>query len=75
MADQVADPTSGPGALWWRVSILEPSGRTVEVDTPSGWTLPDWQTYAERQGAARKVLLRHIQRRIPVEEPRRHEFE
>jgi hypothetical protein len=24
-------------ALWWRVAILvEPSGRTVEVDTPSG---------------------------------------
>jgi hypothetical protein len=41
-------------ALWWRVAILEPGGRTVEVDTPSGWTLPDWQAYAERQGAARK---------------------
>jgi hypothetical protein len=27
-------------ALWWRVAILvEPSGRTVEVDTPSGYTL------------------------------------
>jgi hypothetical protein len=22
--------------LWWRVSIVEPGGRTVEVDTPSG---------------------------------------
>jgi hypothetical protein len=35
-------------ALWWRVSILEPGGRTVEVDAPSGWTLPDWQAYADR---------------------------
>jgi hypothetical protein len=30
------------------VAILEPSGRTVEIDAPSGWTLPDWQAYAER---------------------------
>jgi len=35
-------------ALWWRVAILLPGGRTVEVDTPSGWTLADWQAYAER---------------------------
>ncbi len=39
-----ADPT----ALWWRVSILEPGGRAIEVDTPSGFTLPDWEAYAER---------------------------
>jgi hypothetical protein len=32
-----------PDLLWWRVAILEPGGRTVEVDTPSGWTLADWQ--------------------------------
>ena len=40
-----------PDALWWRVAILEPGGRTVEVDTPSGWTLVDWQAYAERYHA------------------------
>ena len=34
--------------LWWRVSITEPGGRVVGVDTPSGWTLADWQSYAER---------------------------
>ena len=34
--------------LWWRVSITEPGGRVVGVDTPSGWTLADWQAYAER---------------------------
>ncbi|MGH8577107.1 MAG: hypothetical protein ACREXJ_09380 [Gammaproteobacteria bacterium] len=33
---------------WWRVSITEPGGRTFEVDTPSGWTLPEWQAYAFR---------------------------
>jgi hypothetical protein len=33
---------------WWRVAILEPGARTVEVDTPSGYTLADWQAYAER---------------------------
>jgi hypothetical protein len=37
-----------PDPLWWRVSILKPGGRTIEVDTPSGWTLADWQAYAER---------------------------
>lgn len=37
-----------PEVLWWRVAILEPGGRKVEVDTPSGWTLADWQAYAER---------------------------
>jgi hypothetical protein len=37
-----------PGALWWRVVILEPNGRTIEVDTPSGWTLGEWAAYAER---------------------------
>jgi hypothetical protein len=34
--------------LWWRVAITEPRGRTIEVDTPSGWTLPEWRAYAER---------------------------
>jgi hypothetical protein len=34
--------------LWWRVSITEPGGRVVEVDTPSGYTLADWQAYADR---------------------------
>ena len=35
-------------ALWWRVVITEPGGGSVEVDTPSGWTLADWQAYAAR---------------------------
>ena len=37
----------GPGHLWWRIAITEPGARTVEIDTPSGWTLADWQAYAE----------------------------
>ena len=37
-----------PDPLWWRVAITESGGRTVEVDTPSGWTLAGWQAYAER---------------------------
>ena len=41
-------PTSDPAPLWWRVAILESGSRTVEVDTPSGWTLTEWQAYAER---------------------------
>jgi hypothetical protein len=35
-------------ALWWRMAIMEPGGRTVEVDTPSGCTFADWQAYADR---------------------------
>jgi hypothetical protein len=27
---------------------MEPGGRTVEVDTPSGCTFADWQAYADR---------------------------
>ena len=33
-----------PGPLWGRVAIATPGGQ----DTPSGWTLADWQAYAER---------------------------
>lgn len=33
---ETSDP---PGTLWGRVAILDPGGRTVEVDAPSGWTL------------------------------------
>jgi hypothetical protein len=33
-----------PDALWWRVAILEPGARTVEVHTPSRWTLAEWAT-------------------------------
>jgi hypothetical protein len=40
--------TSHPGALCWRIAITKPGVRTVELDTPSGWTLADWQAYAER---------------------------
>jgi hypothetical protein len=40
--------TLDPCALWGRVAITEPGGRTIEVDTPSGYTLADWQAYAER---------------------------
>ena len=39
---------AGPDSLWWRVALTEPGGRTIEVDAPSGWTLPHWQAYAER---------------------------
>jgi hypothetical protein len=35
----------GPTA-YGRVAVREPGGQTVEVDTPSGWTLMDWQAYA-----------------------------
>ena len=42
----LAELAADVDALWWRVSILEPGGRTVEVDAPSGWALPDWQAYA-----------------------------
>jgi hypothetical protein len=34
--------------LWWRVTITEPGGRTVEVDAPSGATIADWRAYADR---------------------------
>ncbi|MGH8570440.1 MAG: hypothetical protein ACREXU_21155 [Gammaproteobacteria bacterium] len=37
--------------LWWRIAITEPGGRTFEVDSPSGFTLPEWQAYAERYHA------------------------
>jgi hypothetical protein len=37
-----------PEPLWWRVSITDPGGRTVEVDTPSGWTLSEWAAYTLR---------------------------
>jgi hypothetical protein len=37
-----------PEPLWWRVSITDPGGRTVEVDTPSGWTLSEWVAYTLR---------------------------
>ncbi|MGH7315688.1 MAG: hypothetical protein ACREJS_05440 [Candidatus Rokuibacteriota bacterium] len=37
-----------PEPRWWRVAIQEPGGRTVEVDTPSGYTPPEWAAYAER---------------------------
>ncbi|MDQ3776259.1 MAG: hypothetical protein M3461_18830 [Pseudomonadota bacterium] len=32
--------TSGPAPLWWRVTITEPGGRTVEVDTPPAGPSP-----------------------------------
>ena len=37
-----------PDALWWRVAITKPGARNVEIDTPSGYTLADWQAYADR---------------------------
>ena len=37
-----------PDRLWGRVAIREPGGGTVEVDTPSGWTMTDWSAYADR---------------------------
>jgi hypothetical protein len=35
-------------ALWWRVAVREPGGRTIEVDLPSGLTLCESTAYAER---------------------------
>ena len=58
-----------PGALWGRVAIRGPDGRTVEVDTPSGWTLADWQAYAERyhgHGCAVTAVLPLPKPRAPV---------
>ena len=58
-----------PDRLWWRVSILEPGGRTVEVDAPSGCTLPDWEAYAERYhgpGCTVRPLLPLPKPRAPV---------
>jgi hypothetical protein len=40
-------PWPSPAPLG-RVAITEPGGRTIEVDTSSGWNLADWQAYAER---------------------------
>jgi hypothetical protein len=48
-----------PDRLWGRVAIQEPGGGTVEVDTPSGWTLTDWQAYA----APRPWVRRECDRR------------
>ena len=39
------------GALWWRIAITEPGGRTIEVDFPSGLTLCEATAYAERYHA------------------------
>jgi hypothetical protein len=30
------------------MAILDPGGRSVEADTPSGYTQTDWEAYAER---------------------------
>ena len=47
-ARRPAGPRAGsPSTLWWRVSVRESGGRLVQVDAPSGWTLADWQAYAE----------------------------
>ncbi|MGH8584657.1 MAG: hypothetical protein ACREWE_00180 [Gammaproteobacteria bacterium] len=54
--DMVDGWNSTAPRLWWRVSILEPGGRTVEVDTPSGWTLAEWQAYARRYHGAGGAL-------------------
>ena len=65
----LAHPTTV--ALWWRVAVLEPCARTVEVDTPSGWTLADWQAYAERYhgpGCAVNVIAGLRKARAPVNE-------
>ena len=56
--------------LWGRIAITEPSGRTIEVDAPSGWILPDWQAYAERYhgpGCAVMAVLPLPQPRAPVD--------
>jgi hypothetical protein len=43
-----AEPDPDLDTKWWRVSIQDPDGRTVEVDAPSGSTLTDWEAYAAR---------------------------
>jgi hypothetical protein len=45
---QILAALAGPDdvSLWWRVAVREPGGRTVEVDTPSGWTMAEWTAYA-----------------------------
>jgi hypothetical protein len=40
--------TPSPTACGWGVAILDPGGQTIEVDTPSGWTLPDWRPTPDR---------------------------
>jgi hypothetical protein len=58
-----------PDRLWGRVAITEPGVRTVEVDTPSGWTLTDWQAYAKRYhgpGCAVNVIAGLPKARAPV---------
>ncbi|MGH8591008.1 MAG: hypothetical protein ACREXX_17275 [Gammaproteobacteria bacterium] len=53
MSPAVANPGSAKSEpLCWRIAITEPGGRTVEVDTPSGWTLAEWQAYADRYHGA-----------------------
>lgn len=47
-----------PNPLWWRVAIQEPGGRTIEVDTPSGYTLADSQAYADRYHGPGCVVTR-----------------
>jgi hypothetical protein len=44
---ETEDTVGHPAVLWWRAAILDPGGRTIELDTPSGWTA-DWQAYADR---------------------------
>lgn len=59
--------TSDPARLWWRVAITEPGGRTVEVDIPSGYTLADWQAYAEPGFSSlghRPILMRPWRARV-----------
>ena len=44
--DRIAPPCRGrPVRL---VSITEPGGKVIEVDAPSGWTLAEARSYAER---------------------------
>jgi hypothetical protein len=45
---ETEDTVGHPAVLWWRAAILDPGGRTIELDTASGWTLADWQAYADR---------------------------
>jgi hypothetical protein len=65
----VPDEGGQPERLWWRVSIVAPGGRVVEVDSPSGWTLADWQAYADRYrgpGCAVNVIAGLPKARAPV---------
>jgi hypothetical protein len=47
-ADDPNTLAAAPETLWWRIANHCPDGRTIEMDAPSGLTLPQAQDYANR---------------------------